>query len=225
MREITGGDEMAFRRAPGPVSRLIALAAALAGEEAEALRALPLPEWEGRLIDLHAHVLGPRLRAEVDCPACGGGVALDFPVGDLPREASAGPALRAGDIADLEATGLSGDAATAFLRAGAGADPVTEEALEAMVGGLDIDIACDCAECGAAIVLPLDVASFLDTALCARASRLLDEVHLIASHYHWAEAEILALPFPRRQDYVARILSERSLAGRPVAARILGPAA
>ena len=57
------------------------------------------------------------------------------------------------------------------------------------------------------MVLPFDVAAFLDGEMGARAARLLDEVHLLALSYHWSEAEILALPSDRRQDYLKRILT------------------
>jgi hypothetical protein len=31
----------------------------------------------------------------------------------------------------------------------------------------------------------------------------MEEVHVLALHYHWSEAEILRLPGPKRQRYIA----------------------
>jgi hypothetical protein len=58
------------------------------------------------------------------------------------------------------------------------------------------------------MLAPFDIAAFFGAEMEARARRLLDEVHLIAGRYHWAEAEILSLPFSRRQAYIARLMTE-----------------
>ncbi len=42
-------------------------------------------------------------------------------------------------------------------------------------------------------------------------TRLYEEVHLLALHYHWSEAEILALPRARRMNYADYIRRERRL--------------
>ena len=241
MRALTGQDEMLFLGEGGPVSRLVALFAGLDGREPEALRALPLAVWEAELITLRARVIGARVEAELACPACAAGVLLVFDVTDLPRELPPPPeraplplrALTVGDLADLEASGESGEAALAFLlaRAGdlgsaaaaaarlAGADRAAlTEALEALVAGLSLELGSRCTECAAEITAPFDIAGFLDAELTERAARLLDEVHLMASTYHWSEREILSLTFARRQDYIGRILAERTLAGRAAVA-------
>lgn len=36
---------------------------------------------------------------------------------------------------------------------------------------------------------------------------LYQEVHLLALHYHWSEADILRLPFPKRRRYL-RLLAQ-----------------
>jgi hypothetical protein len=38
-----------------------------------------------------------------------------------------------------------------------------------------------------------------------RVERLFDEVHRIATHYHWSERDILTLSWRRRGRYLARI--------------------
>jgi len=40
--------------------------------------------------------------------------------------------------------------------------------------------------------------------------RLYEEIHVIAMHYHWSEAQILALPCTRRQRYLALIARQFS---------------
>lgn len=45
-----------------------------------------------------------------------------------------------------------------------------------------------------------------------RGRHLLRQVHELASLYHWSEAELLALPLPRRQAYLQIIDAERDRA-------------
>jgi len=42
-----------------------------------------------------------------------------------------------------------------------------------------------------------------------RLHRLLQDVHRLASRYHWSEAELFSLPLPRRQAYLGLIDSEQ----------------
>jgi hypothetical protein len=61
-----------------------------------------------------------------------------------------------------------------------------------------------CPGCGAQARLTFDPTAFL-VARLRRHRDILDEIVLIASHYHWGEAEILDLPIARRHAYLARI--------------------
>ncbi|MBL9060454.1 MAG: hypothetical protein JNK88_10585 [Mangrovicoccus sp.] len=230
MRELTGQDEMAFldRQGGGVHSRLAGLAVALDVAALPVLAALDLAAWEDRLLGLRARLMGRRIEAEAQCPACAARVALIFSADDLPREPDpAGPLgpLHLGDLLALEAEGLGGEAGLAALLAAAtGLDRDTAAArlagpdrddlvaaLEARAAGLGLEIGTACTECGAAMTVPFDIARFLDTELGGRAARLLDEVHLIASAYHWSEAAILALPAGRRRAYLDRILAASAL--------------
>jgi hypothetical protein len=234
VREITGRDELTCRSRPGPAARLTGLVAALSGDAEDAVRALSLLAWEERLLGLRGAVIGPRIEAELACPECGAGALLAFSAADLPREATpipdAGMALHvlsAGDIADLETAGLAGEDALAFLLARAGRTNMRDAAevlrgprrteilaaLEALCAGLALVLRTQCIDCGLQIAAPFDVAVFFDTEIGVRAARLIDEVHVIATSYHWSEAEILDLPFARRQAYLARILGDSALAG------------
>lgn len=41
-----------------------------------------------------------------------------------------------------------------------------------------------------------------------RRHRLLQDVHRLASRYHWSEAELFSLPLPRREAYLGLIDAE-----------------
>jgi len=64
-----------------------------------------------------------------------------------------------------------------------------------------------CPECGTARAVDLDPYG----ALRHRPDTLLLQVHRLAWHYHWSEAEILALPRPRRLRYLQLIDQARGL--------------
>lgn len=70
----------------------------------------------------------------------------------------------------------------------------------------------NCPSCGQSFRTVLDAASFFFTELAARARTLLEEIHLLASHYHWSEAQILSLPERRRKLYLGLVQAGRSLA-------------
>ncbi|MEQ1895103.1 MAG: hypothetical protein ABL998_21395, partial [Planctomycetota bacterium] len=57
----------------------------------------------------------------------------------------------------------------------------------------------------------LDAVAFLRAEFAAARRALQEELHVLASTYHWSEAEILALPSDRRRRYVARILADRGV--------------
>lgn len=62
-----------------------------------------------------------------------------------------------------------------------------------------------CPACDATVSTTLDAASFLLEEVARRNRHLAAEVHTIAWHYHWSEAEILGLPLRRRQRYLELI--------------------
>ena len=65
-----------------------------------------------------------------------------------------------------------------------------------------------CPSCGAHFEALLDSASFLFDEIGARVRTLFGEVHLLARHYHWSEAEILSLSPARRHAYLSLIGEE-----------------
>ncbi|HSR96252.1 MAG TPA: hypothetical protein VLM79_04235 [Kofleriaceae bacterium] len=71
-----------------------------------------------------------------------------------------------------------------------------------------------CPTCAAHLELGIDPYAMLARELRLGGDRLFAEVHALAFHYHWSEAEILALPRPRRWRYLE--LLGRELEGRPL---------
>jgi hypothetical protein len=69
--------------------------------------------------------------------------------------------------------------------------------------GLSMQVVCP--HCGARATARPTLAPAALQRLVAAQERLLDDVHTIALHYHWTEAEILGMPAWRRQGYLARI--------------------
>jgi len=69
----------------------------------------------------------------------------------------------------------------------------------------DVQLALTCPKCQHAWQSTLDIVSYFWTEIDAWASRLLREVHALASAYGWREAEVLALSPCRRQAYLELI--------------------
>jgi len=83
-----------------------------------------------------------------------------------------------------------------------------EAALEAIAPGIVLRVQTACPECGGGNEVELDPYR----ALARSSDSLLREVHQIATHYHWSEADILNLPRPRRQRYLQMIDRARGMA-------------
>lgn len=76
-----------------------------------------------------------------------------------------------------------------------------EVAIEAISPMVAEKIHTNCAECGHSQAVALDPYTLTG----GERTVLYQEVHTLACHYHWSEAEILALPRERRQLYLAMI--------------------
>jgi hypothetical protein len=68
----------------------------------------------------------------------------------------------------------------------------------------------ECPECGSEIDIYFDPQQFSLRELRGQAVYIYEDVHLLARHYHWSEAEILALPRRRRVHYAELIRQEKS---------------
>lgn len=87
--------------------------------------------------------------------------------------------------------------------------PEVQRELAAQLSALDpqaeIRLDACCPECGTTFPVLFDTATYFERELLGRQGSLLREVHTLAWHYHWSEADILALPRRRRRDYLTLI--------------------
>ncbi|MCY1078697.1 hypothetical protein [Archangium lansingense] len=201
--------------------------------------ALPLTDLDTVLLRLRQGLVGDQVRADVVCgPAgCGARVDLAFRIRDYlahhaPRpaeglEASAEPgwyALQGTAVAFRLPSG--GDQlAIAFhpegeeelarrcIRPAGLAPPLREQveaAMEALAPNLCSELEGPCPECGATVRSLFDPQRYVLQELRAQATRVYEEIHLLAHSYHWTEETILALPRHRRGLYAEHIRQERS---------------
>lgn len=84
-----------------------------------------------------------------------------------------------------------------------------EAAMAAADPQADVQLTMRCPACDAPFSAPFDTAAFLLRELDARAARTLADVHTLAQHYHWSEADILGMTARRRAQYIALIRNTR----------------
>lgn len=186
-----------------------------------------------RELELHLGVAGSWLAG--DCHICGERFEVHVEYAELPlQEAGAGYPLAQIDldgsplqlrlptgadqqelveVPEGQAPGwllrrLSEDEDSAQIRISPELIATAEAALDAVAPGIVLDIQTRCPTCDARNNLELDPYRILRR----RPEDLLREVHQIAWHYHWSEAEILALPQARRHRYLRLIDHSRGMA-------------
>jgi hypothetical protein len=81
---------------------------------------------------------------------------------------------------------------------------ISKQMAEADQAG-DLQLALRCPACEHAWLATFDIAGYFWAELHAWATRLLQEIHELASAYGWCETDILALSRPRRQAYLELI--------------------
>ncbi|MFP5245898.1 MAG: phage baseplate protein, partial [Thermoanaerobaculia bacterium] len=77
-----------------------------------------------------------------------------------------------------------------------------EAAMEDADPRADLRLALSCPACAHEWTSALDVVSFFSTEIRAAATRLVQDVHTLASAYGWREADILAMTPYRRELYL-----------------------
>lgn len=193
--------------------------------------ALTAGDREALLLHLHRLSFGDGMDCVLKCPHCDGRMDVSLTVSDLllpPYEAAESwrqvncdgfaLALRAPTGADQAAVAVVVDvdldgAAELLLRRCMGQVPegfaLTPGRVEALSGVLQemdpqADLLLDfvCPECGRPGQGALSAADFLMRKVSARQEALLREIHQLALHYHWSEAEILAVEPTRRKAYL-----------------------
>lgn len=70
---------------------------------------------------------------------------------------------------------------------------------------VNFQVQVQCPQCSVQKYYPIDFGAFALQRLRNYQHQLFDLVHRLASHYHWNESEIFAIPAWRRQSYLARI--------------------
>jgi hypothetical protein len=198
-------------------------------EEPNSLADKPLGERNAALIRLREATFGRTMHAYTDCPECGLRLEFELDSAELlamrPYEmtpiVAGGYAFRPPtdrDLAAILAEETDEDAALKLLRLCAvdtdefvaeidleslldtvetaieGADPLTEIMLD-----------LHCQACGHERKAILDIVDFLWEEINAYATRLLDDIHILASAYGWSESTILSLSDVRRAAYLERV--------------------
>lgn len=72
-----------------------------------------------------------------------------------------------------------------------------------------IELRVCCVACTATFTTPFEPVAFVIGELRAHSTTLLDDVHALATTYHWSESEVLRLPLGRRLAYLSRIDADR----------------
>jgi hypothetical protein len=80
-----------------------------------------------------------------------------------------------------------------------------EAALEQADPLTNLELRSCCPACGMDVAVPFDLEAMLLKLLAGQSARLLDDVHQLASAYHWSETAILSLTPHRRHEYLRRI--------------------
>ena len=83
--------------------------------------------------------------------------------------------------------------------------PLINQAIEEIVPEIATSIEVNCPDCGKQNSIFLDLGSYCTNNL----SNPLEDIHELASHYHWHEQDILQLPKARRQAYLDLIDAQK----------------
>lgn len=206
----------------------------------EEARSLTAGDREALLLAVRRATLGERLPCVLDCPSpdCGERLEVELCVEELlvdqptaaaavhevtvrgrllrfrlptgaDQERAAATALHDVDAAVREllcacVEGLSADDAGAAL-----ADELGTR-MEELDPQAELTLAMTCPECERAGTVAFDAVTYLLAELGARARRLEQEVHALATAYGWSEREIVALGHERRRRYLDHIAEAAS---------------
>ena len=220
---IAGADELALAEAladgatPAAAGNLL-LARCTRADDGQAAPAvhLALGDRETLLRALHVQNFGAHLAAQTPCEACSETIEYDLDLtqppdhppepGPLHRLPGTNIAVRLLTAADLETAATAINPTASLLTAAASTAKIPAEAIAHALTRLDPNaetrLSIQCPACDALNHRWLDSFELIRRAL-ARGGGILAHIHLLASHYGWSEAAILALPRRRRLRYVA----------------------
>jgi hypothetical protein len=196
-------------------------------------RGLLVGDRDFLVLQLRTLSLGDAVQAVASCPACHEKLDIDFNIADIPIKERPGTAhtysvdlagrgrarrrvrFRLPTGADQEALGEpdATDPVEVLLRRCLMDDDASRlsatdrvaviDEIEARSPEIDLELDLVCPACEASFVLPFDTTSFFLSELRRNGRRLLEQVHVLALHYHWTESDILDLTSARRRRYLA----------------------
>jgi hypothetical protein len=226
----------AVARALAVLPRLAQLVPGATGHTPE-WESMTVTDFEVALLALRERLFGQSIACALDCsqPECGQRVEMEFRVEDFvnsvrphrPRDVQddARPGwFRLEDTEVVFRLPTVGDQAAVAGSARAGRDleelcikppgllarlrARVERAMEQLAPEVSRPIAGQCPHCGQGLSALLYVPVLVLDELRRAAVGIYEEVHLIASAYHWSEDSILALPRARRWGYAERVRAQ-----------------
>jgi len=199
--------------------------------------ALPVADVEVLLLELRRLMFGEWVRGEAACPSrtCGARVDVSFRVGDYLAHHAPRPVrdvqpdgeegwltLRNAPVrfrlplaADCMAVNGRPDAERLMIARCVDPPELPQRLLGRVARALSLlapplaDVVQGrCPECGSDLAVYFDPQDFTLRELRGEASLVFEEVHLLASRYHWSEASIMSMPRARRAQYAELIQRE-----------------
>ena len=219
---------------------LIARLASPAHGQAVEWSDLCVTDLDALLLLLRQKLLGNLIRTDILCPAadCGARIDVAFRIGEYlahhrPRtarhvEAADEPgwfrlrntpvSFRLPTVADQLVVAQASKPERELIRRCIRPTEISarllkrvETAMETLAPSLSQDLQGQCPQCEMNVDMYFDVQQFVLSELRDQARFMYEDVHVLALHYHWSQAEILALPRGRRTHYAEMIQQERSL--------------
>ena len=209
-----------------PLERVIFLLARAGWQDAGSLT---IGHKNRALLTLHEELFGPQMACVAGCPQCAARLEFSLSTAVFLLSEQHEPAqtlavehkaysltVRQPELRDLQAAQGQGASlyAQCVIDAQLGEEMVSIDALpestrrrvaEALLLDdplLDIQLALDCPNCGAAWKSQLDLLAFLWQEIEQWGQQMLRNIHRLASAYGWSEQEILALSAWRRDRYL-----------------------
>jgi hypothetical protein len=197
---------------------LTLLAAARPDLLAEDLLRLPIGRRDAEILALREENFGSRFSGITRCPRCDEQVEIEFDSDHVradapdaePQLAIGGVRFRLPDSSDLIAVSrASGDPRALLLARCTIEGQPDESTVATMLARMEeadpqanIQLTISCPTCKTVFERPFDIVAYVWTEIVAWASRIVREVHLLATAYGWRESEILAMTPWRRQLYL-----------------------
>lgn len=83
-----------------------------------------------------------------------------------------------------------------------------EREMEARAPAVGLEMDVECRDCGRPFTAPFQLQDFFFGELRTSRDLLYRQVHYLAYHYHWSEAEILEMPRDKRRGYIEILADE-----------------